>query len=222
MDWVNVMEEFRDVVVRHTPQTPVQQPNNPNIQLMLLRSLVRTVSSQKKAKISTNLLAAAVHLAFLNSAVQKNLVLELPDDPLSLAQRLIVSHHIAENYADLECSIPTILTSENQLDDDDIKFLNDYTKSVGGPGLAGLRNPLHLALAISPLFLLLPQSLSKKHVNRKTLILVGVINTTFWTRCTIYLRLSGSQSRYLSRWEMGSHRSCWMWRNKCGACYSRW
>src|SRR5882762_805515 len=84
--------------------------------------------------------------------------------------------HIVENCADLECSIPI---SESQLDDDNIKFLNDYTKSIGGPGLAGLRNPLHLALAISPLFLLLPQSLSKKHVNRKTLILVGVINTTF-------------------------------------------
>jgi len=82
-----VVEEFRDAVVRHTPQTPVGQPKNSNIQLMLLRSLVRTVSSQKMAKISTNLLAAAVHLAFLKSAVQNRLVIDLPDDPLSLAQR---------------------------------------------------------------------------------------------------------------------------------------
>ena len=81
------MEEFREVVSQETLQLAVGQPKESNIQLMLLRSLVRTVSSQKKAKISTNLLAAAMHLAFLKSAVQNKLVLELPDDPLSLAQR---------------------------------------------------------------------------------------------------------------------------------------
>jgi hypothetical protein len=86
-----MMEEFRDLVVRHIPRTSVVRPHNSNIQLTLLRSLVRTVSSQKKAKISTNLLAAAVHLAFLKSSVQNKLVLELPDDPLSFAQRLIAS-----------------------------------------------------------------------------------------------------------------------------------
>jgi hypothetical protein len=103
----------------------------------------------------------------------------------------------------LKCSIPTN-DHENLLDDGDIKFLNDYTKSIGGPGLAGLRNPLHLALAISPLFLLLPQSLSKKHVNRKTLILVGVINTAIWKSFTSFWILF----RYLLPWEMGSRRSC--------------
>lgn len=169
-----MIEEFREVVSRETLQPAVGQPKDLNIQLMLLRSLVRTVSSQKKAKISTNLLAAAVHLAFLKSAVQNKLVLELPDDPLSLAQRLVVSSLIEENCADLQCSIQT---RENQLDDYDIQYLNDYTKSIGGPGLAGLRNPLHLALAISPLFLLLPQSLSKKYMSRKTLILVRIITS---------------------------------------------
>jgi hypothetical protein len=92
VDWVKVMYEFRDHV-RHTPKTPVGQPKNPNIQLTLLRSLVRTVSTQKKAKISMNLLAAAMHLAFLKSAVQNKLVLELPDDPVSLAQRLVFTSY---------------------------------------------------------------------------------------------------------------------------------
>jgi hypothetical protein len=91
VDWVKVMEEFRAVVIRHTQQTPVTQPINTNIQLTLLRSLVRTVSSQKKGKISTNFLAAGVHLAYLKSAVQNKLALELPDDPLSLAWRLVAS-----------------------------------------------------------------------------------------------------------------------------------
>jgi hypothetical protein len=91
VDWVKAIEEFQDVVIRHIPQTTVSQPKSPNIQLSLLRSLVQTVSSQKKAKICTNLLAAAVHLTFLKSADQNKLVIELPDDPLSLAQRLIAS-----------------------------------------------------------------------------------------------------------------------------------
>jgi hypothetical protein len=91
VDWVKVMEDFRDMVIRHTPHTTVEKPKISNIQLTLLRSLVRTVSSHMMAKISTNLLAASVHLAFLKSAVQNKLVIELPDDPISLAQRLVVS-----------------------------------------------------------------------------------------------------------------------------------
>ena len=84
------MKEFRDLVVRDTPQThAVAQPKNSNNQLVLLKSLVQTMSSRKKAKISTNLLTAALHLSFLKTAVQNKLVLELPDDPLSLAQRLV-------------------------------------------------------------------------------------------------------------------------------------
>jgi hypothetical protein len=59
--------------------------------MALLRSLAQTVSTQKKAKIATNLLATAMHLAFLQSAVQNKLVLELPDDPLALAQRFVSS-----------------------------------------------------------------------------------------------------------------------------------
>ena len=48
-------------------------------------------------------------------------------------------------------------------------------KSTTRPGFAGLRNALH----ISPLILLLPQALVKKYVNKKILILVGVMNTAF-------------------------------------------
>ena len=83
------MQQFWAVVIRHTPKASVSQPKNLNIQLLLLRSFVATVSSQKKMKISMNLLAAAMHLAYLKSAVQNKLVIELPDDPSALAQRLV-------------------------------------------------------------------------------------------------------------------------------------
>ena len=83
------MEQFRAVVMWHTSQAPVSQPRNPNIQLSLLWRFVKTVSSEKKAKISMNLLAAAMHLAYLKFSVQNKLVIELPDDPIILAQRLV-------------------------------------------------------------------------------------------------------------------------------------
>ena len=83
-DWVKVMEKFRDLVLQDAPQPRTLSGQHSNIQLALLRSLVQTVSTQKKAKMLTNLLAAAMHLAFLKSAVQNKLALELPDDPLAL------------------------------------------------------------------------------------------------------------------------------------------
>ena len=83
------MEQFWAVVMRHTLQAPVSQPRNPNIQLSLLQRFVETVPSQKKAKISMNLLVAAMHLAYLKSSVQNKLVIELPDNPIILAQRLV-------------------------------------------------------------------------------------------------------------------------------------
>jgi hypothetical protein len=83
------MQQFRAVVMRHSSKAPISQPKNSNIQLSLLRSFVGTVASQKKAKVDMNLLAAAMHLAYLKSAVQNKLVIELPDDPLALAQRLV-------------------------------------------------------------------------------------------------------------------------------------
>ena len=78
-----------------------------------------------------------------------------------------------ENCADLESSI---LSSDHgtELATEDVEFLREYATSKGGPGFAGLRNALHIALGLSPVFLFSAQSLSKKHLNRKTLILVSV------------------------------------------------
>ena len=89
VDWVTVMEQFRKVIIQETSKTAIGQAKKLNIQLMLLRSFSHTVSSERKAKISTNLLAAAMHLAFLKSTVQNKLVIELPDDPLALVQMFV-------------------------------------------------------------------------------------------------------------------------------------
>jgi len=66
------------------------------------------------------------------------------------------------------------LGDENQLSDEDMNFLREYAKSKSGPGFAGLRNALHIALGLTPILLLEPVSLTKKHVNKKTVTLVGV------------------------------------------------
>jgi len=196
-DWVTVMEDFRNIVLKETSKTDIRTPKTTNIQLTLLRNFAQTVSSQKKAKISTNFLAAAMHLAFLKSAVQNKLVVELPDDPLALAQRF-ASFTLEGISLTLKCSI---ITTDNQLDDEDMEFLKEYAKStIKGPGFAGLRNPLHIALGLTPLCLLLPQSFSKKHVNRKTLTQVGVMNTTFW----IWLTNPCSVMYSIGKWKAGA------------------
>lgn len=191
---MKVMVDFKDVVLRDTPQQRTLGGQHSNVPLALLRSFVQTVSRQRKAKISTNLLAAAMHLAFLKSAVQNKLVVELPDDPLALAQRF-ASFTLEGISLTLKCSI---ITTDNQLDDEDMEFLKEYAKStIKGPGFAGLRNPLHIALGLTPLCLLLPQSFSKKHVNRKTLTQVGVMNTAFW----IWLTNPCSVMYSIGKWE---------------------
>jgi hypothetical protein len=211
LDWVEAVENFRDVVVKGASKTPVGQTGNAqlDVQLSLLRSLVQTKANQKKAKIATNFLAAAMHLAFLRSAAEEKLSLDFPEDASALVKRFVPSFSSCGMDDDQERSIPS---SENQIDPDDVEYLEEYTKAAGGPGFAGLRNPLHLALAISPVFLLLPNALSKKHVNRKTLILACVVNIVL---CIV--------NRFLSRrplhWAMGSHSPCWKSKRRFGGCY---
>lgn len=90
---MKVMEDFRGMVLRDAPRShPIGQHSN--IQVALLKTLSQTVSRRTKSKILTNLLAAAMHLAFLTSAAQNKLALELPDDPVALIQRLVSSSRI--------------------------------------------------------------------------------------------------------------------------------
>jgi len=66
------------------------------------------------------------------------------------------------------------LDDESQLSDEEMNFLQEYAKSKSRPGFTGLRNALHIALGFTPILLLDPVLLTKKHVNRKTVTLVGV------------------------------------------------
>ena len=49
-------------------------------------------------------------------------------------------------------------------------FLDEYTSSNKGPGLAGLQNALYMAATLSSVCLFLPHCLSKQHLNKKTTI----------------------------------------------------
>jgi len=67
---------------------------------------------------------------------------------------------------------PQLNNRSPQFTQEDKDFLITYESSIDG--LGGLRNPLHLALAISPLCLLVPKVISKKALNRKTLLEVSL------------------------------------------------
>jgi len=70
----------------------------------------------------------------------------------------------------LICRSPTA----SQFTQEDQEFLHTFDSREAG--LGGLRNPLHLMAAISPLCLLLPNDLSKKSFHRQTLIEVTICN----------------------------------------------
>ena len=91
LDWVKLLENFRQVVVQGASRHPVGQTGNVqlNVQLSLLRSFARTTANQQISKIATNFLAAAMHLAFLRSAAQEQLSVDFPDDAVALLDRHI-------------------------------------------------------------------------------------------------------------------------------------
>lgn len=86
-------------------------------------------------------------------------------------KRIVLNFH---NSSISSSSHEIQLGDENQLSDEEMVFLREYATSKSGPGFAGLRNALHIALGLSPILLLLPLTLTKKHLNKKTLTLVGV------------------------------------------------
>lgn len=81
-DWIKLTQEFKNILSREG-YTPTPIAAGENIQVQLLRCMVRMDATQKRTKISSNFLAAAMHLAFLKRSDKNNLV-DLPDSALML------------------------------------------------------------------------------------------------------------------------------------------
>ena len=168
------MEGFKRIVERD--KVPLGPPAMQNarqdglhIPIALLRSISRVKATSKRAKITANLLSAAMHIAFLRSAASYNELIDLPES----AQALMIQYEMfsASRRLVVECLIFSN-TSVSQFTQDDREFLRTFDSREAG--LGGLRNHLHLAAAISPLCLLLPNDLSSKNFHRQTLIEVTI------------------------------------------------
>jgi hypothetical protein len=85
-----VAKSFQDMV-RGQKASPMAASTAGSVQLTLIRCVLRSLSTQKKAKIGMNFLAAAMHLSFLKSAVQNTLNVDLPDNASALLGRFVAS-----------------------------------------------------------------------------------------------------------------------------------
>jgi len=155
----------RDKVPLGPPAMQNSRPDGLHIPIALLRSISRVKATSKRAKVTANFLSAALHIAFLRSAASKNGLHDLPES----AQALMIQYEnsSASGGPVVEYLISSS-TSVSQFTQEDQEFLRTFDSREAG--LGGLRNHLHLATAISPLYLLLPKDLSAKNFHRQTLM----------------------------------------------------
>jgi len=85
-DWIKLTQEFKNILSREGYATTPIAVDGGNVHLTLLRCMIRMDATQKRTKIASNFLAAAMHLAFLKRSDTSNLV-DLPDNVLTLFQR---------------------------------------------------------------------------------------------------------------------------------------
>jgi len=174
-----VVTSFDRVIKSDIGATPVPAMQNAradglHIPIALLRSISRLKATTKRAKIMANILSAAMYIAFLRSAASNGL-----DDLPETAQALMIQYG---NSTPSQCPFLIIsihrsstTSTTSQFTREDQEFLQVFdTKEAG---LGGLRNPLHLAAAISPVCLLMPVNLAKKSFHRQTLIEVTICNS---------------------------------------------
>ena len=81
-DWIKLIQEFKNILSRER-FTPMPIAIGEDIQVQLLRCMVRMDATQKRTKIASNFIVAAMHLAFLKHSDKCNLV-DLPDNALML------------------------------------------------------------------------------------------------------------------------------------------
>ena len=149
-NWPQILFDFKKSLdkSRQLPAafTSVQQGSGP---LRLLQMMERNHSTRAYSAVESNFLFAAMHLACM--------------------QDFKFPHEICPDLLDANDS----LHRKHPLPPEDLETLRilyaKYSPS-GGDGPSRLRSPLHLALFISPLFLLLPFNIIKKSYNRQAMI----------------------------------------------------
>jgi len=96
-DWIKLTQEFKNILSREgyplTPSCEGSAPapvaingENAEAELKLLSCMIRMDATQKRTKIASNFVAAAMHLSFLKRSDASNLV-DLPDNASMLFHR---------------------------------------------------------------------------------------------------------------------------------------
>lgn len=89
-DWVKLIKDFQSSLRREQSAPTATAIDQGDASLTLLRHMFRMDATQKHTKITSNFVAAAMHLVFLKRS-DKNLLVDLPDSPATLLQGWVSS-----------------------------------------------------------------------------------------------------------------------------------
>lgn len=171
--WPKVFFNFRKIIRRDEPcNLSIDIQTDPR--LRLLKFVSQTDARASRARITANLLIAATHVSYMKLSNTGF----LPDFPDTMEE--LVSEYVF--YLTLVIlvlyliEIPISSSRNSVLGPEHTEFVNGLFRHVDAGrngGLAGLRAPLHYALGISPLLLLVDKQLSKRGVDRDRILQVS-------------------------------------------------
>jgi hypothetical protein len=170
-DWVKLLNNFKDIASQAMPQDLPTSSDKTHISLL---KWCAYYDDQKNAsKIMTNILVAAMHLAFLRSCAFSPE--QVPDivgsEILSTAQNGF-EHQVLFPIG--EEALRSLGLSEKEIRFAWKTFRRNTEVSKGDVG-AQERTPLELALFVSPICLLIPSVLMKRRFGRRHIAEVSIL-----------------------------------------------
>ena len=162
MNWSQTLEDFRDATRRRKQHRPLlareNSATNSSVPYLLLSSFINCTKMMKASAATVNLAIAGLDLAIkLMGNCDPG---RLPELPTSY-----------ENW-DIE--------GKDDLSPQDTKFLRSFFNSTSSSKRP--RNPLELALMVTPIILLAPIQLHKKSVDSRELLKVMYL-TLYYNHC---------------------------------------
>ncbi|KAF9527083.1 hypothetical protein CPB83DRAFT_895515 [Crepidotus variabilis] len=164
-DWTTLLNRFKKTYTREKRSQHLSvHPGN--IHIGLMKSVVQCSTVGDLNNISANIFAAALHLEYLmKHSFADDELPELTENFQELTN-ICLGAHEAPSAAN-----PATLLSEQEVAFWTETFGNS-TLSTGrrAPSSGKERQPLHLALSISPLYLLIPNQIMSKQIGRENII----------------------------------------------------
>ena len=163
--WPSVLDRFQTAVGKSISLAPqIDIPDGSSRLLILMRLLVRNEQKSNYLNIENNFLYAALHVYALNMGIfPQGVIPNFPGEQKNV-QMSVISFGLWYTSLTFPISKFTDQVSQQEYAEATALLLDqhDIHSSGGNTGHASLCAPLHLALLISPIYLLLPFRIIKQ------------------------------------------------------------